>query len=470
MEQIKPDKRYLLANEEDLNINLLLKTNFNDLNEFNNSKLVSLTELFNKERNKSSKYRIYGNINCVSFLTNKKRTQTGVTDFFNDDYKQTGFNLEDFFDLKIFKQTINQNTVFNTNDTYVENLSAITIDSTYKLSFFGFSKNIYNEKIYNFKFDTLNLNPYELYKINNELFYNNYVYLGFIPKNLTVYEKVFLYKDYINTLDVNTELGYSSITFTNSQINNLIDGSNFNTIELFNNFLSAKTYNFFKTYDIKISDNNINLNKRFIRNYLDIGNGDYNIKQKINLDLTKSAFTGNIIYFDREEYLFTEILKKEYVFKLQLIDTYQGANYAQYRDLNYSSYTYTENSNTITIDFYFKFNPFYKIELKKYETTNEEIYDFVKSNPIPPDNAIKISGGTIWRDLMVYGNPENYDFPFLNDTHYYFNDIRFYVKPDLSDKNTATLLKEFGLNFEDQNYIFNKNNFKILPKESNKTC
>ena len=47
MEQIKPDKRYLLANEEDLNINLLLKTNFNDLNEFNNSKLVSLTELFN---------------------------------------------------------------------------------------------------------------------------------------------------------------------------------------------------------------------------------------------------------------------------------------------------------------------------------------------------------------------------------------------------------------------------------------
>ena len=84
MEQIKPDKRYLLATEEDLTLNLSLKSNFNDLNEFNNSKLVSLTELFNKERNKSSKYRIYGNINCVSFLTNKKRTQTGVTDFFND--------------------------------------------------------------------------------------------------------------------------------------------------------------------------------------------------------------------------------------------------------------------------------------------------------------------------------------------------------------------------------------------------
>ena len=183
MEQIKPDKRYLLATEEDLNLNFSLKTNFNDLNEFNNSKLVSLTELFTEERNKSSKYRIYGNINCVSFLTNKKTTQTEITDFFNDDYAQTGFNLEDYFDLKIFKQTIDQYTVFNTKDTYIENLSAITVDSSYKLSFFGFSRNIYNEKIYNFKFDTLSLNPYELYKINDELFYNNYVYLSFIPKN-----------------------------------------------------------------------------------------------------------------------------------------------------------------------------------------------------------------------------------------------------------------------------------------------
>jgi hypothetical protein len=134
MENIKPNKRHLLATDEDLSLNLSLKRNSVDLNEFNNSKLISLTELFNEERNKSSKYRIYGNINCVSFLTNKKITQTGITDFFNDDYKQTGFNLEDFFDLKIFKQTINQYTAFNSNDTHIANLSAITVDSTYKLS------------------------------------------------------------------------------------------------------------------------------------------------------------------------------------------------------------------------------------------------------------------------------------------------------------------------------------------------
>jgi hypothetical protein len=467
MEQIKPDKRYLLATEEDLTLNLSLKTNFNDLNEFNNSKLISLTELFNEERNKSTKYRIYGNINYLSFLRNKKTTQTGITDFFNDDYSKTGFNFEDFFDLKIFKQAINQYTLTNADTTYIESLSAITDDSNYKLSFFGFSRNIYNEKKYSFKFDTLNLNPYELYKINNELFYNNYVYLGFIPKNFTSYEKIYTTNDYINTLDLNTQLGYSAISFTNNQINNIVFGSNFNTVSLFNEFLSGKTHNFFKIYDIKITDSNINLNKRFIRNYLDIGNSDYT--QKIDLDLNQSAFTGNLIYFDRENYLFSEILKKEYLIKLQLIDTYQGGNYTEYRDLNYSSYTYTEQNNTITIDFYFKFNPFYKIELKRYETTNEEIFDNIRTNIIPPDNAIKITGGTIWRDLMIYGDSQNYDLPFINDTHYYFNDIIFYLKPDLSDKNTATLIKEFALNFQDQNFIFNKNNLKILP-EKKKIC
>jgi hypothetical protein len=70
---------------------------------------------------------------------------------------------------------------------------------------------------------------------------------------------------------------------------------------------------------------------------------------------------------------------------------------------------------------------------------------------------------------MQYGNLENYDFPFLNDTHYYFNDIRFYLKPDLSDKNTATLVKEFGIGFQDNNFIFNKNNLKLTP-EQKKIC
>jgi hypothetical protein len=463
MEQLKPDKRYLLATEEDLSINLSLKTNFNDLNEFNNSKSISLTDVFNDERNNSTKYRIYGNINCVSFFTNKKRTITGITDFFNDDYAQTGFNFEDYFDLKIYKQIQNQITSFATSDTYIEKLSAITDNSNYSLSFFGFSRNIFNEKIYNFRFDTLDLNPNEFYKLDNNLIYNNYIYLGFIPKVFTVFEKTYTNKDYINKIDSTTVFGYSAIPFTQSQINKIIQNSNFNTTALFNEFLLTKTQNLFKTFDIKITDNNIDVNKRFIRNYLDIGNGDYT--QKTQLDLTQSTLNGNLIYFDKQNYLFNEILKKEYVIKLQLVDS--NATTTDYVNRNYSSYTYVKNGNVITIDFYFKFNPFHKIELKKYETTNEELFNSLIT---PPDNAIPTSNGFIWRDLMIYGNIENYDLPFINDTHYYFNDIRFYLKPDLSDKNTATLIKEFTINFQDQDFKFNKNNLKIVIPRPTEIC
>lgn len=463
MEQIKPDKRYLLATEQDLAINLSLNTSSIDLNEYNNSRVVSLNDLFNNERNSSIKYRIYGNINCVSFFTNKKRTITGITDFFVDDYTLDGFNLEDYFDLKIYRPILNQVYAFNTTDTYIEKLSAITNDNSYKFSFFGFSRNIFNEKIYNFKFDTIDTNPNDFLKLNNEKIYNNNIYLGFIPKNFTVFEKVYTNKDYIKSITSQTELGYSAITFTDGQIQKIVRNSNFSSVTLFNEFLSAKTHSLFKTFDIKITDKNIDLNLRFIKNYLDIGNGDYS--QRVPLDLTQSALTGNLIFFNKENYLFNEILKKEYVIKLQLIDPNIDPNYV---NLNYSSYTYTEQNNNIVIDFYFKFNPFYKIELKKYETTVEEFYTL--NNIIYPDNTIKVGEKYIWRDLMVYGNAENYDLPFINDTHYYFNDIRFFIKPDLSDKNTATLLKEFGLNFQDNNFKFNKNNLKIATQDQQKIC
>jgi hypothetical protein len=160
MEQIKPNKRYILAKDTDLNFNVSLKSNFNDLNEFNNSRIISLSELSVSERNESIKYRLYGNINYVSFLRNKNTELNNVNDLFNDDFLTTGFNLEDYFDLKIFRLTDSQKTFNNLGSSYTETLTAITNDSNYSLNYFGFARNVFNEKNYNFKFDTLNLNPY----------------------------------------------------------------------------------------------------------------------------------------------------------------------------------------------------------------------------------------------------------------------------------------------------------------------
>jgi hypothetical protein len=65
---------------------------------------------------------------------------------------------------------------------------------------------------------------------------------------------------------------------------------------------------------------------------------------------------------------------------------------------------------------------------------------------------------------MVYGDPNNYDLPFINNKHYYFNDINLYLKPNLSDKNTVSLLNDFATNFEVRNFKLNRANIKIAPK------
>ena len=71
---------------------------------------------------------------------------------------------------------------------------------------------------------------------------------------------------------------------------------------------------------------------------------------------------------------------------------------------------------------------------------------------------------------MQYGDPENYDNPFINNTHYFYNDIVFMIKPDLSDRNTGILFNDFRLNFANNRYNFNKANIKITPEVKPGLC
>jgi hypothetical protein len=483
MEQIKPDKRYLLAQEEDLNLNISLKNNFNDLNEFNNTRIISLSELFTKERNESTKYRIYGNINYFSFLKNKKLNPSDITDMFSDDYLTNGFNLEDFFDLKLLRLLPLQ-TYYNNTNIFIEKLTAVTDTNDFNLNFLSYSKNIYNEKIYNFKFDSKNFDSNELVRIGNDFIYNNYIYLGFIPRQSTyysLYQKV-IESDYINELDTGTTYGYSQTAFTSNtnQIVTLVNyNSNFSDSE-FKNYFLDKLQNFFKLYNLSVDIQNLTKNIRFIRNYLDIGNGDY--KTKVPLDiLNVNIFTGNSISFDKENYNFNEIIKKEYLIKLQLFDVYEGPSneYNSWKfTKGYTNYINTETTASINggfrvelkIDFWFKFNPFYKIELKKYDSVLDEIYTGITNNLIPPQTAIIDNDKIIWKDLLLYGDPDNYDNPFINNTHYFFNDINFYLKPDLSDRNTFVLINEFLLSFDNNNYKFNRKNINLVPEIPKDIC
>jgi hypothetical protein len=118
----------------------------------------------------------------------------------------------------------------------------------------------------------------------------------------------------------------------------------------------------------------------------------------------------------------------------------------------------------------FKFNPFYKIELKKYDSVIDEVYSGVPTTLIPPQTAIIDNERIIWKDLLLYGDSDNYDNPFINNIHYFFNDINFYLKPDLSDKNTFFLMNDFILNFVNNNFKFNKDNINLKPKKPKNIC
>jgi hypothetical protein len=317
MEHIKPNQRYLLAQDEDLNLNISLKQNLSDVNEFNNTRVISLADLFTRERNESKNYRIYGNINYMSFLRNKKTMPTEIVDMFNDDYLTTGFNLEDYFDIKLFRltdiqisktATTNPNTSISaTSYFYTESLTAITDENSFKLSYFGFSRNVYNEKLYNFKFDNINVNPNKLVRLDNDFIYDNNVYLGFLPKNMTAYEKVLSTDYYLNEIHPDTIFGFNIDDINSSIIDTIKFGTNYSSAE-FTTYFYNKLISLLNIFNIKATSDNINKNIRFIRNYLNMGNGDYN--QKVLLDITTPTLSGNTIEFDKTNYLFKESLKK----------------------------------------------------------------------------------------------------------------------------------------------------------------
>jgi hypothetical protein len=145
---------------------------------------------------------------------------------------------------------------------------------------------------------------------------------------------------------------------------------------------------------------------------------------------------------------------------------FQSNNFQNYVDTNYSGFSYYADDlyGVVRVDFFFKFKPFYKIELKKYSQFLNEVNKNVTNVEIPK-NAILYDNKYIWRDLLIYGDPDNYDNPFINNNHYIFNDIVFYLKPELSDKNTTVLMNEFLLSFRDRGYTFNKDNIKVYVKK-----
>lgn len=118
----------------------------------------------------------------------------------------------------------------------------------------------------------------------------------------------------------------------------------------------------------------------------------------------------------------------------------------------------TDNSSKLKV--YFKYSPFIDIQIKAFSSSLEITDDIV--NTIIPEYAIFNNNLYKWRDLLDKGFIEpdtntGFDYPFLNDSTYIDNNLRFYVKADKSEAVTNKIFSDFKSNLAVNGFKGNKN-------------
>jgi hypothetical protein len=121
---------------------------------------------------------------------------------------------------------------------------------------------------------------------------------------------------------------------------------------------------------------------------------------------------------------------------------------------HFIEFRYVENSVTKFLKF--KYQPFYKIKVREFGV--EQIIQNVTATTIEtiiPSYAVQLDdqGNYLWHDLLDFGYVDpleniGLDFPFVNGSHYVFNNIIFSMQPDMSHTNTANVFTNisFGPN------------------------
>jgi hypothetical protein len=119
----------------------------------------------------------------------------------------------------------------------------------------------------------------------------------------------------------------------------------------------------------------------------------------------------------------------------------------------------------------FKYNPFIEIKIREYSDninfTNIKLKNIINI----PSYAKKIDdfNNYIWKDILEYGyidpiSNSGFDFPFINNQHYVYNNYSIDVKPDLNHTPTNNFFKEIIIN------SYNTNLFKQNPLTIIQTC
>jgi len=214
-------KRFANAPEIDYNFNIELKSNNKFIENKENITNISLSELFNIEREKSYKYRLVGKIEYLSILNNLKENYTDIKDFFvRYDGGNNFKNIFNSFKIYLLKKSDHYTSLGN--NLYKERYEVVADLSEIQLYNCGFSKNIFFEQNflfnYNIDIDTENQKDFFDKPITELFLYFDY------QLNVSKSETI-IKKDFNSLSNSNNNLTITENTNTTYNINDFIIGN-----------------------------------------------------------------------------------------------------------------------------------------------------------------------------------------------------------------------------------------------------
>lgn len=164
------EKLEILLNEEknieSINVDNSMKVELSNkpalINEYNIRNVLSVTELFELEREENQVYRIYGSIEYLSLLNGLKNNYDEFSDFFKpfstENHKDI-FNSFDFYLVRPAESGYTQN--INNASKYNRFFKVVATPNQFDIFKVGFNKNVFDEQTYAFNF-TIDIDISEL--------------------------------------------------------------------------------------------------------------------------------------------------------------------------------------------------------------------------------------------------------------------------------------------------------------------
>lgn len=130
-----------------------LSNNVKDITEYDIRNVLSVTELFDIEREFNEVYRIYGKIEYMSLLNGLKLNYSLFQELFTPQLEDSK-NIFNSFDFYLVKPSTTGYTQITTNPTrYVRHFDIIATPNDFEIYKAGFANNVFDEQTYGFSFN-----------------------------------------------------------------------------------------------------------------------------------------------------------------------------------------------------------------------------------------------------------------------------------------------------------------------------